>query len=72
MLPGPGPREEALEPGEAEEDTHWCLRCRRLVHGLQQYVAHRASGCQVSQVIGLYFGKVCTVHCAVKRHIDIA
>ena len=44
-----GGREPDGGGGEEEEgDSHWCMRCRRVVVGLASYVEHRRAGCQVS------------------------
>lgn len=30
---------------EEEDDTHFCLKCHSTIHGLENYVSHRKSGC---------------------------
>ncbi|XP_076679111.1 uncharacterized protein LOC143374675 isoform X2 [Andrena cerasifolii] len=35
-----------MESYEDDDDTHFCIKCHLTVHGLENYVRHRQSGCR--------------------------
>lgn len=35
-----------MESYEDDDDTHFCIKCHSTVHGLENYVRHRQSGCR--------------------------
>lgn len=36
-----------MEAYDDDDDTHFCIKCNSTVHGLENYVRHRQSGCRV-------------------------
>lgn len=39
-----------MEGYEEDDDTHFCIKCNLTIHGLDNYVQHRRSGCRPSNV----------------------
>ncbi|XP_011693666.1 PREDICTED: zinc finger protein 845-like isoform X1 [Wasmannia auropunctata] len=39
-----------MESYEEDDDTHFCIKCNLTIHGLDNYVRHRRSGCRPSDV----------------------
>ncbi|KAG9428805.1 zinc finger protein [Apis mellifera carnica] len=35
-----------MESYEEDDDTHFCIKCHLTIHGLENYVRHRQSGCR--------------------------
>ena len=37
---------QSMESYEDDDDTHFCIKCHLTIHGLENYVRHRQSGCR--------------------------